>query len=75
MPMVLLLAAVLATASTPPAAPAPSATAQATATIRVITGVRLTFNAAVNPGAPAAHDAVVRQADGASQPAKLIEFQ
>ena len=68
-----LLAAALATASTPP--PAPSATVQATATIRVMTAVRLKLDAAVNPGAPDARDAVLRLGDGTSQSAKLIEFQ
>ena len=70
--MVLLAAAALATASPPPA---PSATVQATATIRVVTAVRLKLDAPDNPGAPAAHDAVLRLGDGTSQPAKLIEFQ
>jgi hypothetical protein len=68
-----LLAAALATASTPPAAR--SVTVQATATIRVMTSVRLKLDAEVNPGAPDARNAVLRLADGTSQPAKLIEFQ
>ena len=70
--MILLAAAALATAPTPLTAPA---TVQATATIRVVQGVRLKLDAATNPGAPAAHDAVLRLTDGTSQPAKLIEFQ
>jgi hypothetical protein len=72
--MFLLAAAALATAQTPPV-PAASATAQATATIRVIAAVRLKLDAAVNPGAPPAHDAVLRLAGGTIQRAKLIEFQ
>jgi hypothetical protein len=68
-----LLAAAIAIASTPSAAP--SATVQATATIRVMTAVRLKLDAAVNPGAPNARDAVLRLSDGSTQSAKLIEFQ
>ena len=67
--MFLLVAAALATA------PPPSATAQATATIRIVTAVRLKLDAAVNPGAPIARDAVLRLGDGTARPAKLIEFQ
>jgi hypothetical protein len=68
-----LLAAALATALPPPAAP--SATVQATATIRVMTAVRLKLDAEVNPGAPDARDAVLQLGNGTSQAAKLIEFQ
>src|SRR5436305_1330528 len=71
--LMFLLAAVIAIASTPSAAP--SATVQATATIRVMTAVRLKLDAAVNPGAPSARDAVLRLSDGTTQSAKLIEFQ
>jgi hypothetical protein len=71
--MFLLAAAALVAAQTPP--PAPSATAQATATIRIVAAVRLKFGAAVNPGAPPARDALLRLGDGTAQPAKLIEFQ
>jgi hypothetical protein len=71
--MLLLAAAALATASTPPAAP--SVTVQATATIRVLTAVRLRLDGAVNPGAPPARNTVLRLSDGTAQPAKLIEFQ
>ena len=71
--MILVAAAVLATALTPPQAP--SVTAQATATIRVIAAIRLKLGALDNPGAPPARNAVLRLADGTSQPAKLIEFQ
>jgi hypothetical protein len=67
--MFLLAAAALASA------PTPAATAQATATIRIVTAVRLKLDAAVNPGAPIARDAVLRQSDGTARPAKLIEFQ
>jgi hypothetical protein len=71
--MILLFAAALASA--PPLVPAAPVTAQATATIRVIAGVRLKLGEASNPGVPPARDAVLRQPDGARQPAKLIEFQ
>ncbi len=70
--MILLAAAALVTAPTPSAAPA---TVQARATIRVVQGVRLKLDAATNPGAPTARDAVLRLSDGTTQLAKLIEFQ
>jgi hypothetical protein len=71
--MLLIAAAALATASTPPVGT--SATVQATATIRIVAGVRLKFDAASNPGAPPARNAVIKLSDGTAQPAKLIEFQ
>jgi hypothetical protein len=71
--MVLLFAAALATASTP--AQAPSISAQATATIRVIAAVRLRLDGSTNTGAPPVRNAVLRLADGTSRPARLIEFQ
>ena len=71
-PMVLLAAAALAT--TPPQ-PTVSAVSQATATIRVVSGVRLKLDGSSNPNAPAVRDSVVKTADGTSHPAKLIEFQ
>ena len=71
--MFLIAAAALATASPPPSAPPFSV--QATATIRVIASVRLKLDGSANPGAPRVRDAVLRLADGTSQPAKLIEFQ
>jgi hypothetical protein len=73
--MLFLAAAALATPSAMPATPRFSTVAQATATIRVVTGVRLKLDGSVNPDAPAARDSAIKSADGPSQPAKLIEFQ
>jgi hypothetical protein len=70
--MVLLFAAALV--SSPPAHPA-AASAQATATIRVLTAVEVKFGSPASAGAPPARDTVLRAADGISQPAKLVEFQ
>jgi len=70
--MVLFFAAVLA--SSAPAHPV-AASAQATATIRVLSAVQIKFGAAQNDGVPPARDTVVKTADGTLQPAKLIEFQ
>lgn len=70
----LVIAAVIA-ASVPSAPPAIRASVQATATIRVISGVRLSFGAALNDAdVPRARDTFVKTGD-APQPAKLIEFQ
>jgi hypothetical protein len=52
-----------------------TAVAQATATIRIVSAVRLKWDAAVNPGAPPSRDCLIRSSDGSIQPAKLIEFQ
>jgi hypothetical protein len=73
--MVLLASAAVAL-STPPSAGHPvSATVQATATIRILSGVSLKLDARVNPGAPPPRDTVIHIADGSVIPAKLIEFQ
>jgi hypothetical protein len=74
--MVLLLtAAATALASSSPAAHPVSATAQATATIRVVTGVRISFDVETNPGAPPVRNTVLHFSDGTVTAAKLIEFQ
>jgi hypothetical protein len=70
--MVILAAAALATLPLSSRAPA---VAQAAATIRVISAVRLKLNGSTNDGAPPARASVIRASDGSVQPAKLIEFQ
>jgi len=70
--MVLIAAATLV-AATPQARP--FAVAQATATIRVVSAVRLKLDAPTNADAPRSRDSLVRTIDGSTQPAKLIEFQ
>ena len=60
--------------SAPDRAPAPVAV-QATATVRILAGVRLKLDSATNEGAPKARDAIVKMKDGSEQPARLIEFQ
>ena len=73
MSMFLIAAAALATA---PQMPSPAAaTAQATATIRIVAAVRLKLDGRDNPGAPPARDSMVKDREGRSQPARLIEFQ
>ena len=52
----------------------PIVAVQATATVRIISGVRLKLDSSTNSDAPPAHDAVV-VTDGTPQPARLIEFQ
>jgi hypothetical protein len=71
--MVLLAVATLV-AATPQSRPI-AAVAQATATIRVVSAVRLKLDAPTNADAPRSRDSVVRTTDGSTQPAKLIEFQ
>lgn len=68
-------AVALASTSAPPGDWRPVATVQATATIRIISGVSLKLDAARNDGAPSAHESKVRTEDGLVRPARLIEFQ
>jgi hypothetical protein len=68
-----MIAAALAM-QTPQSRPSP-ALVQATATIRVVSAVRLRLDAPTNPDAPATHGSIVHAADGTTIPAKLIEFQ
>jgi len=73
--MVLLVAAAVASAApqTPPGAPV-GASAQARATIRIISGVQLHFGEERTTEGLLARDTIIRSAGG-DQPAKLIEFQ
>jgi hypothetical protein len=76
--MVLFAAAALATSLAPPPPPPPrptGAVVQATATIRVISGVALKLDAPSNPGAPRSRNSLIRASDGSLTPAKLIEFE
>jgi hypothetical protein len=73
--MIILAAAAALASPAPPAAHPVSATARATATIRIIEAVRLKLDGSDNPGAPPVRDAVLRLGDGTMQEAKLIEFQ
>jgi len=72
-----VLAAAAILAASPQSAPVQHATvtAQATATIRIISGVVLRLGEGARSGyAPQAQDTVVHT-DGAIHPAKLIEFE
>jgi hypothetical protein len=73
--MLLLVAAAVAS-SAPQSAPDQPvrSVAQATATIRIISGVRLKLNGEASSGAPPPRDSTIRAAAG-DQPARLIEFQ
>ena len=80
--MAWILTAAAAAAGLATKAPAPTAappttavSVHATATVRILSGVRLKLEAATNEGAPKARDAIVRLKDGSEQPARLIEFQ
>ena len=69
------LAAAAAIAASPPATNMPRAVvAQAHATVRIISGVRLKLDSTNNADAPAAHNGRVTT-NGAQQPARLIEFE
>jgi len=72
MPMLLLAAASLA--ASPPPRPAVTV-AQASATIRVISAVRLRLDGSPNSDAPPPRPTMLRAADGTTQSIKLIEFQ
>jgi len=53
---------------------APVVVAEATATVRIVSGVRLKLDSPTNADAPPAHDSKVK-AEGRLQPARLIEFE
>jgi hypothetical protein len=75
--MVLLAAAAAAAvaANTPSRASAAApVSAEATATVRIVAGVRLNLHSDENPDAPRAHDSTI-VADGNPRPARLIEFE
>lgn len=67
-----LLAAALASAAPPPA-PTP-AVAEARASVRIISGIRLKLDGSPNHDGPSAHEAVVHT-DGRAHGARLIEFE
>lgn len=76
MTSMLLIAAAAAVLSTAPAMQSPAAaSAPATATIRIVTAVRLKLDGSENPGIPKARDSIFRDANGADQHARVIEFQ
>ena len=76
MPVMLWLIAAAAAAN---AAPEPGnrprpVTVQATATVRIISGVALKLDSPTNDGAPPARDSTI-SAGGTQKPARLIEFE
>jgi hypothetical protein len=74
--MVLLAATSLATSSPQQPTHSPAAAAvQATATVRVVTGVVIKLGARANADAPPTQETVIHSADGSAVPAKLVEFQ
>lgn len=72
----MLLFAAAAIAATPPAGrlSTPPVVVQATATVRIISGVRLKLDSPTNADAPQAHDSVV-VTEGTPRAARLIEFE
>ena len=70
----LLAAAAVSNPAPEPAQRTPAVVAQATVSVRIISGVRLDLQSATNEGAPPAHDSTVA-ANGERQPARLIEFE
>ena len=72
--MMLWLAAAAVAASTPQSSGPAPVVVQATATVRILSGVRLKLDSPTNTDAPLAHDTAVKT-DGTQQPARLIEFQ
>ena len=73
--MMFLFAAAIAASAPVPSRP-PAVAVQATATVRILSGVRLKLDSPTNADAPPAHDSVVMiSANGSPQPARLIEFE
>jgi len=67
------IVAAIATATPASGGPTP-VVAQATATVRIVSGVRIRLDSPVNAGAPEAHETRVT-VNGAPQRVRLIEFQ
>ena len=73
--MLWLIAAAAAANAAPQSDSRPSpVVAQATATIRIISGVQMKLDSPTNEGAPPARETTV-SADGTQKPARLIEFE
>jgi hypothetical protein len=72
--MLRLAAAAAIAAWTPANNSPPPVAVQATATVRIISGVRLKLDSTTNADAPPARDVTVTT-NGTQQPARLIEFQ
>ena len=73
--MLVFAAAAIAAAAPQPAPPAPvTASVQAQATVRIISGVEVRFSAANAGDVPLPRDSTV-QANGATLPARLVEFE
>ena len=70
----LILAAAALAASTQQPQPRTTVAVQATATVRILSGVRLRLGEELNPGAPRPRLTVIRSGES-TQPAKLIEFE
>jgi len=72
----LVLAAAALAAAAPQPAPQVAATArvQAQATIRIIAGVEVRFSGASTRDAPPPRNSTI-QANGSTQPARLVEFE
>jgi hypothetical protein len=71
--MLLFAAAIAATAPTN-SRTVPAVVAEATATVQIVSGVRLKLDSPTNADAPPARDSKV-EAEGKLQPARLIEFE
>ena len=72
--LILAAAAAIAASSPPPGPTATPAAVHATATVRILSGTRLTLGATKSGEGFSARAAIVRTA-GSSQPAVLIEFE
>jgi hypothetical protein len=74
--MFLVAAAAIAVSTSEPVTRSVGASVQAIATIRIISGVRLSLSGAQKePDIPRPRRTVIRTADAQQQPASLIEFQ
>jgi hypothetical protein len=73
--MLILAAVALVAAAPQPAPQAPvAANVQAQATIRIVSGVEVRFSGATSADAPPLRNSTI-QTNGATQPARLVEFE
>jgi hypothetical protein len=74
--MLLTALAAIAASTMPPPSRSPGVSVQATASIRIISGARLSFSGEQRqPDIPPLRQTTIRTADAQQQPARLIEFQ
>ena len=72
--MLWIVAAAIAAGTPASSHQTPAVVAQASVSVRIVSGVQLKLDSTMNEGAPPAHDSKIT-ADGTQHDARLIEFE